>query len=111
MTTFVLIPLIGLSLILQGLGLTLLLAAIFTLPLRKLRQMPALLAALLAVTLGLLFAPGQGTRPAGATRSWSIPILPTTTFRSSITGQCSEMRFDRFVESSIVNRQEQHIAV
>ncbi len=113
LTTFVLIPFIGLAAILKGLGVVLLVIAILTSPGIWNRKYAPNLFALLVVT-GLLlwlpearqnvFRPGEELVVAVSTPYHNIAVVDNT------IDEVREMRFDQFTESAISTRPP-HIAL
>lgn len=105
LTTFVLIPLIGLSAILKGLGLVLLLAAVLTLPLWKPARTPAGLAVLALLTLAGLFAPGAPRTALGRGDRLVVDVDTPYHHIAVVDNRDARLlRFDRFVESSILKQ-------
>jgi spermidine synthase len=102
LTTFVLIPLIGLTAILKGLAVALLLVAILTLPL--IRRVEGMAAAGAVVLLALLCwsAPAAQRTPL---RAGDVVLLDVDTPYHHISVVDNEdrrdLRFDRYIESSI----------
>jgi len=103
LTTFVLIPLIGLTAILKGLALLLLLASVLTLPVWKRAELLAGSAAVGMLACLLLLTPAPLTTPL---RPGDVVVLDVDTpyhHISVIDNQgLREMRFDRYVESAIL---------
>lgn len=103
-TTFVLIPFVGLAAILKGLGVVLLVVAIITAPgIWNRKHVPKLMA-LLAVTALLLwcpvtlqseFRPGEELVVEVSTPYHNIAVVDNT------IDEVREMRFDRFTESAV----------
>ncbi len=102
LTTFVLIPLLGLSVILKGLGLVLLVTSVLTHPFWRNRQSPAVLAALAVLTMACLLWPGA-PRTDLLIGDRLVVDVDTPYHHISVidNGNARQMRFDRFVESSI----------
>jgi spermidine synthase len=105
-TTFVLVPLIGLSAILKGLGLVLLATSLLTLPLRKHGQTVAGLTGLSLVTAACVLWPS----PRLSLRRGESVVLDVDTPYHHISvvdnrlHESRELRFDRYVESAITTR-------
>jgi len=108
-TTFVLVPMIGLSAILRGLALVLLVTALVTLPaIRRGRLAVVLLVAVLLGIVGVLFPPPSQTRLALSdtlvleveSPYHHIAVVDRPPIREG-EGKLREMRFNNFVESAI----------
>lgn len=112
-TTFLLIPFVGLSAILKGLGVVLLVVAILTSPGIWNRKHAPTLLALLVVTAVLLwcptiehndFRPGEELVVEVSTPYHNIAVVDNT------VEEVREMRFDRFTESAVSTRPP-HVAL
>lgn len=101
-TTFMLVPLIGLAAILKGLGLLLLLASVLTLPVWKRAELLVGTAAVAMLACVGLFSPTPLRTPL---RPDDVVVLDVDTPYHHISvidnHDLREMRFDRYVESAI----------
>jgi spermidine synthase len=102
-TTFVLIPLVGLSAVLKGLGLTLLVVSAVTFPFRRGRQTPVEAAALGITTILCLILPGSPPVALGDGEI-SVADFDTPYHHIAVVDRDAwrELRFDRYVESTIL---------
>jgi spermidine synthase len=105
LTTFVLIPLIGVTAILKGLGLALLAASVLTLPFRRPGRSRAPLAALSLAALFCFFLTGPAATPLfpGERRIVDLdsPYQHIAVVDNTVQGS-RDLKFDHFVESSIL---------
>jgi spermidine synthase len=103
LTTFVLIPLIGLAAILKGLGLALLVVSVFTLPTWRRSGVPTLVV-LLGIAPAAVLAPARNE--AALLPGDTLVVEAETPYQhvAVIDNQrrnARDLRFDRYVESSI----------
>jgi spermidine synthase len=102
LTTFALVPLIGLTAILKGLALLLLLASVLTLPVWKRVELLAGTAAVAMLACVCLFSPAPLRTPL---RPNDVVVLDVDTPYHHISvidnGDMRQMRFDRYIESAI----------
>jgi spermidine synthase len=103
LTTFVLVPLIGLSAILKGLGIVLLVVSVFTLPTWRRNGVPMLVVLFGMVALAFLvpsrneaaLLPGEKLVVDAETPYQHVSVV------DSARRNARDLRFDRYVESSI----------
>ncbi len=103
LTTFVLIPMVGLAAVLKGLGLALLVVSAVTFPFRRGRQTPVEAAALGIMTLVCLSLPSSSPAALGE-GEMSVADVDTPYHHISVIDRDGwrELRFDRYVESTIL---------
>jgi spermidine synthase len=105
LTTFVLVPLIGLSAILKSLGLALLLVSLITLPLRRNPQALTRTIVVGLFALAMLLWPAPDRNPLAAGEEMIVDVDTPYQHISVIDNawrHSRELRFDRFVESAIL---------
>jgi len=102
LTTFALVPLVGLTAILKGLAVALLLVSVLTVPVWKRVELLAGTAVVALVACVCLFSPPPSRTPL---RPDDVVVLDVDTPYHHISvvdnGDLREMRFDRYIESAI----------